>query len=212
MTFPQIHADAIRVTLLDVHGHPLVGAHNVYVTDTLTKLTAKSAYTDGAYIREVNASGGVCINFKEDDTFDGVDVDLELCSPDPYLSAWLSGGTLLTGVDPDVPGFAYPRLGAIRGNGVSVELWAKRIDNDDLAADYPYAWWVLPKVRRMKLGDKNFEKALQNTMFSGRAIENPGWGDGPTNDWPEASDSVLQWVPATDLPVLTLTPGTVAAS
>lgn len=212
MTLPQIHADRIRIASLDTNGVPLPGASGIYVSDALTKLTLKNVYTDGDTIRETNGAGRPCLNYKADDSFDGVDVDIELCSPDPYIMAMLAGGTVLTDVDAQVPGYAWPPIGSITGNGVSVEFWCKRIDNDDLDATYPYARWALPKLRRAKIGDKAFEKALQNSILSGRAVENANWFDGPLNDWPAASDRVVQWLPATSMPAPTSAPITLPAS
>lgn len=202
-SLPQIHADRMRVAVLDTNGVPLPSGAGIYVTDALTKLTIKPKYTDGDLLKEPNASGGFCLNYQEDDTFDGLDVDIELCTPDPWLSQMLAGGTLLTEVSAGVPGYAFPKIGRISGAGVSIEVWAKRIDNDDLDEDFPYAWWAITKLKRAKIGDKAFEKAMQASVFSGRAVENSNWFDGPANDWPDASDRVLQWVPATTLPALT---------
>lgn len=212
MTLPQIHADAMRVALLDRNGVPLPGASGLYVTHALTKITAKPTYTDGDAIRDKNASGSYCINYEEDPNFDGLDLEIEICDPDPYLHAMLAGGSLLTDVDADVPGYAFPATGAVSGYGVSVEWWNKRIDDDDLDEAYPYAWWVAPKVKRMKIGDKTFEKARLANTFAGKAIENSNWFDGPLNNWPAASDRVLQWLPATELPAATPEPITLPAS
>lgn len=212
MTLPQIHADAMQVALLDRNGVPLPGASGIYVTHALTKITAKPLYTDGDAIRDKNGSGSYCINYEEDPNFDGLELEIEVCDPDPYLHVMLAGGALLTDVDPDVPGYAFPAMGQVTGYGVSVEFWNKRIDDDDLAEDYPYARWVAPKVKRMKIGDKAFEKARLANTFVGKAIENANWFDGPLNDWPAASDRVLQWLPATSLPTATPVPITLPAS
>lgn len=212
MALPQIHAEAMRITDLDRNGVPLPGAGHLYVTHALTKVTLKPQYTDGDAIRDKNANGAYCINFEEDPNFDGLEVEIELCDPDPYAHAKLAGGTVLTDVDPDVPGYAYPKMGVVTGHGVSVELWAKRIDDDDLDEAFPYAWWTLPKLKKAKIGDKTFEKARLTNVFTGKAIENTNWFDGPLNDWPAASDRVVQWVPTTGFPAATSAPVAVAAS
>lgn len=212
MTLPQIHADAMRIALLDTNGVPLPGVSGIYVTHALTKITVKPQYTDGDAIRDKTGSGAYCLNFEEDPNFDGLEVDIEICDPDPYAHSMLAGGTILTDVSPDVPGYAFPKMGQVKGAGVSVEFWNKRIDDDDLAEDFPYAWWVLPKLKRAKIGDKTFEKARLANVFTGKAIENTNWFDGPLNNWPAASDRVLQWLPASELPTATPVPITLPAS
>ena len=199
---PQVHACVIRVTALAADGGPLPGDDTMYVSDALTKLTLKPVYTDGDEIEEKNACGTVGVNYKGDDTFKRCDIDLELLTPDPYLHTLLaSGGELLTangGV-----GFAYPPLGAVTGNGVSIELWAKRIDDGSLDATNPYAWWVLPRIKNLRLGDREFSATAQKSPFVGQALENDFWYDGPLNDFDAASDRVAQWIPTDTLPTPT---------
>lgn len=197
---PQVHACVIRVTALEADGVPLPGADNMYVSDALTKLTLKPVYTDGDEIEEKNACGTVGVNYKGDDSFKRCDVELELLTPDPYLHALLIGtGDLLEPASGGV-GFAYPSIGAITGNGVSIELWAKRIDNGALDATNPYAWWALPRVTNLRLGDREFSASAQKSPIVGQALENPNWFDGPDNLWTEASDRVAQWIPTDVLP------------
>lgn len=195
----QVQACAIRVALLDTDGVPLPGASNLYVSDALTTLTLSPQYDTANEIKEVNACGATAIDYKGNDTFKWTDISLELITPDPYLHALLSsGGSVLT--DGEAVGFAYPPLGLVQGNGVSIELWAKRIDSGDLDLDFPYAWWVLPKVKNLKLGDRIFADAAQKSPFTGQGYENVNWFDGPENDWPVASDRCAQWIPTATLP------------
>lgn len=209
---PQIHGDALVISLLDRNGVPLPSGNGYYCTHALTKVTFKPQYSDGDAIQENTASGSRCINFKDDDLFDGIDADIELCSPDAYAAHMLAGGTLLTEVSAQVPGYAFPPMGKLSGNGVSIEVYAKRIDDDDLDSDFPYARYVLPKLKRARIGDRAFERALANNVFTGRAIENPNWFDGPMNDWPAASDRVCQWLPWASIPAATPAPTTLPAS
>lgn len=197
---PQVQADRIRVALLDADGTTAPGASNLYVSDALTTLTATPVYTDADEIEEKNASGTVCVNFKGDDTFKRLDVTLTICTVDPYLHALLTGaqGDVLT--DGTAVGFAYPPIGPLTSNGISIELWAKRINNGAVDPDYPYAWWAMPRVKNLRLGDRTFENGAQASPFSGQALENPNWFDGPTNDWPVASDRALQFIPTPTLP------------
>jgi hypothetical protein len=196
---PQVQACAIRVTQLDAAGSPLGGASALYTSDALTTLTASPQYEDADEITEKNACGTVCVDYKGDDSFKRLDIDLTICTVDPYLHQLLSqSGDTLT--DGEAIGFAYPPLGALVGDGISIELWSKRILNGALDPDFPYAWWALPLVKNLRLGDREFANSAQASPFTGQANENPNWLDGPLNDWPVASDRVLQFIPTTELP------------
>lgn len=198
---PQVQACAIRVTDLDASGVPLPGTDTMYVTDSFTELGFTNVYTDGTEIEETTACGSTAYSYRPPDSFKRGDVTLTLITHDPILMAKLSQGDVLT--DSGINGWAAPPIGPLTGNGVSIELWAKRIDAGDLHPEWPYAWWVLPKVKNLRLNTKTFNNGQSNPQFSGQALENVNWFDGPTNDWPVASDRVIQWFPAAALPALT---------
>lgn len=207
---PQIQACAIRVAVLDSNGVPSPGANKLYTSDALTTLTLTPNYTDGETIEERNACGGLCVSYRSLDTLNWFDVELTICSHDPYLVEMLGQGDVLT--SGGVRGYAFPPIGTIGEQGVSVELWAKRIDGGDLHAEWPYAWYTLPKLRNLRHGPRTFGNASQLPSFTGQAVENPNWFDGPLNDWPVASDRAVQWYPAAALPVIACGPTTLAAS
>lgn len=209
---PQIHGCAIRVTRLEANGVPDPGADNLIVSDALTTLTITPVYSDGDEIEQKNACGNVCINFQGDDSFKRADLELTICTHDPFLMEMLvSGSDVLT--DGARRGWAAPPIGPITGNGVSIEVWAKRIDSDGtLDVDAPYAWWVLPRVKNLRHGARSFANEAALPTFTGRAVENPNWYDGPLNDWPAASDRAYQWIEATSIPAASCGYQTVAVS
>lgn len=198
---PQVQACIIRVCALEASGILLPGASSMYVSDALVKMDAKPVFDVSTEIIDKNACGALKVNYKPPDSLKRLDVTIELLTPDPYLSVLLSsGGALLHPVGGGV-GYAYPPIGVIAGNGVSVELWAKRIDNGDLDATFPYAWWAFPKIKNLIPGDKLFDEKSQHSIFTGQALENHNWFDGPDNQWTAESDRVAQWIPTATLPV-----------
>lgn len=208
-TLPLIQACAMRVARLGPDGVPLPGAHNLYVTDALSELSMTPVYKDGDEIEETNACGAVAISYLGPPTFKRADIALTIMTPDPYLQQLLGGGAVLT--DGGVHGYAWPAIGVIGGDGISIELWSKRIDNGALATDYPYMWTALPRITNLKHGQRTYNNGAQLPVFSGQALENPNWYDGPLNDWPVASDRVSQQFPVNALPAVTGT-ATLAAS
>lgn len=195
----QVNGCVSRYARLDTNGVPLPGASNLYVSDALVSLAFKPVYTDGDEIDEKNACGTTKAYFKQADTFKRGDVELTLVTPDPFLSEFLSGGDVIT--SGSIPkGFSAPPLGPITGNGISIEVWTLRVDDGDQDPDYPYAHWVYPKVKNLRVGDHKHESGALKPVFSGQAYENINWYDGPVGDWPAISDRIYQWLPSQTAP------------
>lgn len=195
---PQVQAVAMRVTKLDGSGVPDPGSDTMIVSNALVSLAVSPVYTDGDEIEEKGADGGVCVNYRSADSLKRYDVTITLCTPDPYLQAFLSGGDVLE--SGEKVGFADPPIGIITGNGVSIELWALRIDSGAIDVDSPYAWHVYPRVQNLRVGDYTHQNGALLPVYSGQAVENPNWYDGPSNDWPATSDRVHQWIEANSFP------------
>jgi hypothetical protein len=197
---PQVHCCAMRVGALDISGVPLPGAENLYVTNSMTKVTLKPVYETGNEITERNACGAVVVDYKSPDSLKRADIEIEIVTPDPFLHQLLADGGVAFAASAGGTGFQYPPIGQITGYGVSIELWTKRINNGALDSTFPYAWWALPKVQNLKLGDREFSETAQKTIFTGECYENAAWFDGPNNDWLDASDRLAQGVPTTSYP------------
>lgn len=191
-----------RYARLDTNGVPLPGAENLYVSDALVTMLWTPVYTDGDEIDEKNACGTSKVYYKQPDTFKRADVTLTTVLPDPRLDEFLSGGDLLSVVGRP-KGFAAPPLGPITGNGISVEIWAIRVDDGDQDPEWPYAHWVYPKIKNLRLGDHTHEAGALKPVFSGQGYENINWFDGPVGDWPGTSDRVFQWLPTNVIPTPT---------
>lgn len=195
---PQIQACALRVARLDSNGVPSPGANNLYVSDALVSMGFTAEQTEGEEFEMPNACGNI-ITFKDDDKLRRLNIELSLRVPDPELTELLAGGAVLT--DGEAVGYAWPELNeAPNPNGVSIELWAKRItEGGQIDPDFPYNWWAFP-LSKLFVNDGTFENGPFQPTFSGFATENENWFDGPLNDWPVASDRVLQYIPTATLP------------
>lgn len=197
---PQVHAIRMRLANLGPDGVPLPGAENLYVSDAITTLTLGSEIADASEIEERNGADEICVAYQGDPSLKWGTVSLQICTPDPYLEAMLSTGTVID-LGSGVPaGFAYPAIGPLRSDGISIELWTRRINNGDMDPDYPYGWWVLPKIKRLRMADREFGNASIKPSYEGKAYENVNWFDGPLNDWPASSDRYAQWVPTATVP------------
>jgi hypothetical protein len=213
---PQVQACIIRVAHLGPDGVPLVGVTEGYISDALVSVAFEPEYQDGAEVTQDNACGDRIVDYKAPDIFRWGNVTIQLATPDPYLAAFLSGGTTIVGSGPDIDriGWAAPPLGTLDENPISMELWAKRPDKatGSLDAASPYARWAYPLVKNLRLGSWTHENGPILPEFTGQAFENPSWGNGPWDDWLVSSDRVVQWFPvaAADLPDATCAPVPVA--
>jgi hypothetical protein len=196
---PQIFACVARITDLDANGVPTPGDNHMYVSNALTTITLKPVYKDGVTIEEDNGCGELAVSYQGDPSYKWDEVEIEFLKREPRLEAMLSRGHVLDLGGGAPLGSAGPKVGVVTGR-VSLEFWAKRINGPDVDPDFPFAWWALPKVRNLKRNDDTFGASAQKPKFTGIAVENPNWFDGPTNDWPAASDRCVQWVPTTTIP------------
>jgi len=195
----SVQACALRVGRLQSNGRTAAGVAGQYTTGQFTTVSVSAEVEEGDEINVKNACGGLCVSFKDCDRLKRLSLELELCVPDPELHEILIGGTVLT--SGAATGYAYPQLNAAGcPNGVSLEIWTKHVDSGGAQdGQYPYLRWVFPRTY-LQVGDKNFENDAMASGFSGFAVENPNWFDGPQNDWPVASNRVAQWLPVATLP------------
>ncbi len=83
-------------------------------------------------------------------------------------------------------GAQAPALGTSpTDNGVSIELYGHAYIGGALAPVNPYVHWAFPRTFWTP-GDREFADARTPTMFTGFAVENPNWGNGPFNNWADA--------------------------
>jgi hypothetical protein len=93
----SVYAIGARFTHLDSTGAPLAGAGNAYVTQALVTAGLGLEYTDGEEISQRNGAGQVCVSYRAPDSLArGTVSDLQFCSPDPNILAFLMGGSVIT--------------------------------------------------------------------------------------------------------------------
>lgn len=207
---PQLRACATRVARLDSNGVPSPGANNLYVTDALVSMGVTYVADEGETIEIPNACGNVW-RFRDNQRYQGIDVTLQVRSPDPELAELLADGTVLS--DGDAAGYALPELNTdVNPNGVSLELWVKQmVPGGGQDPDFPYARWVFPQVHLI-MDEMTFENAALQPSFTGFAVENSNWFDGPLNDWNMDSDKAVQWIEDATIPTTSCGYQTLTAS
>jgi hypothetical protein len=165
-----------------------------------------------AEITELIACGATFIDFLDDPSLTRLDVEFDFLTPDPHLHAMLLANSVVLTAGGGGIGWAMPPVGQVTGNGVSIEIWTKRIVDGALSLVHPYAHWALPRVRSLQLGPKEMSNTAQHSDITGQANENANWGDGPFNDFDATSDRLAQWIPTDTLPDATCGTETALAS
>jgi hypothetical protein len=197
----SLFALGMRLTRLGADGSPLIGPENSYVTDSLVQLEIGLEYEDGNEITQRNGSGDLCLTYKAPDSLKrGTISSLQVCTPDPVILGFLTGGTIILDDDDNPIGYAAPKVGSDPlPNGVSIEFWTRGIID---GSSQGYFWWAVPKakVRPSDGWTISGEDPLLPEL-EGTSEQNPNWGDGPDNNWIWESGSVWQYVQVDEIPV-----------
>lgn len=187
----SIKACAMRVARLAADGTTPAGASNMYIHDNFARLLAAPQVEEGNEITVPNACGRNVVSYKDADKITRLNLTLELITPDPELLELLASALLIQTAGSTV-GFAYPKLNeSIVQNGVSLEVWSQAVIGGSPAAGLPYWRWVFPKTYNWRFGDREWSNAAMPNTLTGIAIENTGFGNGPTGDWTGPTDRVL---------------------
>ena len=182
----SIRSCMMRVAALAADGSTPSGDGNLYVTDTLVELVLEPEIQEGDSLQQQNACGDFCIDFKGDDITRWWNATLKICEPDAELSALIASGFTTLTDGGDTIGGKFPPLGrVVAGNGVSIELWSIRLDEDGQLKDgtFGYYQWALPRTRSWRPTGRTFGNAALENEFVGRVFMNANWGNGPANDW-----------------------------
>lgn len=209
LCIPQAQVCAVRATQLNLNGSVVIGSTSSYVVDSMVTITLKPVFQAGTELKEINGCGSVYFDYLSPPSYVRSDIDFDFLTEDPnFLSIMVPNGAVLT--SGGATGFAAPAIGISSGQ-VGVELWTKRINGGVVDGTFPYAHWLFPYVNNLQSGNRIFSATAGHMLFTGEAVENLNWFDGPENDWPVASNRSWQWLPTATLPAATCTFATVAS-
>lgn len=182
----------LRVARLSSACAPVAGADNGAVTAGILTMTRAAEISEGTEYEFKNGCGEIIAQAKDADRIKWFNLTGELQVMDYELLELMFGGSVITadaGED-----FAGKTIGYCRPSGsdtpdaVSLEIWTSVIIGTSGGcssdANAPqYVRHVFPRVVMVE-GDRTFEDGTGTIAFTGRAYENPAWGNGPWNDFP----------------------------
>lgn len=198
----SIQAVAVRATKLGADGAPLVGVSNAFVTTQFTRVSFTPEYEEGEEINEKGADGTVCVYYKMPDTLKRVNLQVAICKPQPEIYEMLADGSLLENATAEVVGYATPLVGTEPNpDGLGLEVWSRAIVDGRPAAVNPYIRWVFPYAKMRMDGERALENGSMAHQFSGWALGNAAFGDGPVGDWTFPTTSPMQFARDATAPV-----------
>lgn len=199
----SVNGVALRVSRLDTDGSILPGENSIYTQKAFMSFQFTPEMEEGEEITEKNADGSLCYSSQERSTLKRVSLTLAVCSPDPELEELLLGGTIFTGTDGDVLGYASPESGEVANpNGVAIEAWSRAMDQSGKPmAKNPFYHWVFPYGAFAPSGDRVMENGLMANEYEGWATGNAEFGAGPDGSWGFTTASPYQYARVATAPL-----------
>lgn len=173
-------------------GAPLVGASNGYVSNSQIQAQISMNTETGDDFSQKNGNGETCATSTDADRLKSVGITLDLCSADPILRSFLTGGTLLT--DPaqsNLPvGYQAASAAGTLDSPVCLEGWTKAWNGTTQAVpnstspSAAYWHWVFPYSKFVE-DTTTLSNGIATFPVKGVSTENSGiTANGPFNDWP----------------------------
>jgi len=167
----SINGTWLRVTKLTDAG-AIDAGYPVLNTKGFITASFSPQFEDGDEINDKAADGTVCVTWKNDDTLTRLDFALSVCSPDPEITAMLSGGAVVKDDGDNIIGYSSMGIRDVVGSPLAIEIWSIANIDGKPATDQPYWHWVFPYVKVRYDGDREFGNGRLANEFSGRALGN----------------------------------------
>jgi hypothetical protein len=181
------------MTQLDVCGNPVTGTSGMQIVNAaFTQVAQDPQYEDGVEFFERTASGGVCVNQKDDPVLKRMNLTIDFCQVNVLGAAYMASARALTVGATTGYGFAVSEGSPV--NRYSLEVWQEVAGSGACNASglqqYIYNAW--PNCGASKLGGYTIELARSTLqiMSETRAVSTSA-----TTGW-LAKNGSASWLPA----------------
>jgi hypothetical protein len=174
----------VRFARLDSTGATPAGVTNGYIATGFIEGTITPVYEDTDALGAItDACDNVMLDDPAHNLYRGSDVELQFGPFAPERMELTAALTLLTNAGSTV-GWAMPAQGLVNPPGVSVEIWLNNYTygSANVLATNNFVRCVMPKLINPKVSPLTLGRANQIQTITGRAVDNPGFGNGPAND------------------------------
>lgn len=172
----------IRMARLATDGSTPAGPTNGFIADGVISGTFTPNYDATDDLLVLTACDEVCVNEPPVPILRSMGVSLTFCGYNPERTELLADATLVL-LAAAVKGWAMPAIGPADTTGVSVEIFLRRYVNGVQPLTDELLRLVIPRLTRVQFGERNLDRANMAETFTGIGLENPGWGNGPFNDF-----------------------------
>jgi len=202
--FTPLLGKRIRVVALDSCGNVPGAAtpDSMVVTDGFISISLSSEVEDGAEIVTRKASGALCVNERQANSFKRFTVEMEFCGVDPGLLSLTTNAEVYENYASEAAGIVVPE-GAI-DKKFALELWTGIAGGECEPGDEASGYVLLPFVNAGVLGDLTVdgENAVSFSMTGAYTKGGNSWGVGPFEVLNNAAGATneVQTVTITDTP------------
>lgn len=180
----------LRATRLTQSG-AIDSTYPVLTTKGFISATFTPEFEAGDDLIQKAADGTICVSFQGDDSLKRLTFKLELCSPDPEVTALIAGGNVVVDSGGNVVGYTSVSVGSTVGSPVALEIWSIANIAGKPASDKPYFHWVFPYVKVRFDGDRVFTNGLLGNAFTGQALGNSSLVTAGLNPAVSATDDFV---------------------
>jgi hypothetical protein len=183
-----------RITKLDVCGNPVTGATGMQVVSAaFTKIGQDPQYEEGTEFFERTASGGICVNQKDDPILKRINLAIDFCAVNVSAAAYMASARELT-VGAPTTGYGFAVSEGASSNRFSLEVWQEVAGSGACSASglqqYIYNAW--PNVGAAKVGNYDIELARSTLQIT---AETRAISTSSTVGW-LAKNGSATWLPA----------------
>jgi len=179
--FRPLQGIALRSTLVDACGVPVIGAHSTVVSESFVRFNAAPEVEDPDEFTVKTANGRLCLSEIGCPTLKRMNLTIEVCRADPRQFEMMAGATLVLDADDNAVGY---KVTEDFGNcpAYAVEIWS-RIPVEECGVEGTQQWvyFLFPYVTNGRLGEVTIENGPVSFTVNGETKSTAGWGVGPYN-------------------------------
>jgi hypothetical protein len=193
--FSSIKGLRMRATRLTSIGKWATGTTASAVSAGFVSIALKDNIESGSEYKQKNASGDFCINERDRDLLNWIELEIAFCSVDPELVELITGQRVLH--DQAVKSVGFTKANVVPTD-FALEVWTKVGGGG--VGNHQWVYWLLPHVTNGWFSDITLEDGTATFSVKCNTAINQYWGKGPYNV--VAADAQLTPGPLTTEPVL----------
>lgn len=171
--YSSIKGLAMRATRLNSNGEWTTGATASAVSDGFVSIGMSENTESGTEYKKKKANGRYCVNQREKDLTNWIDLEIALCEIDPELVELMTGSRLIVDYDGATVGISKTNADA---DPFALEVWT---ETAGIQAKKKWIYWLLFCENGKLNGNPTIQDDALELTISVSTFLNPAWGKGP---------------------------------